>query len=394
LSWKSTPHFFIPGRTAWEILDKPIKIAGDDLEYKALRCKGIGVWNPKKGFRIPELHRLKTYEIPSPPTCELYNPGIARKHFGFSKNGDFKFITSSPSPFGGIGHDRALQEYTNALYLYNHGVSVTPPMLVAEYSDLFFKKKSMGVVVTLSRTTIPFRLNKILGQLDKYNPNYHIYYQNLIDNLEISRSLDPALQRIEILNILMTKIGDELRKFSSCGVYRHSGGLDNFFYCFKSKKVIFTDLDSSRLLNELPKVVQPLEILRDLISVMHKFLHVLTFQIEKSLYKIHDFKESDPLYSLMLGYFGSNFDTDVKVVSPILWKYFSATSLDTWRRQNFSEEKDVFYIFCLIALMPIYKKSKLNKKYESHWNQDDLLKKAQILSKERYKMLEILLEQV
>ncbi len=392
LSWETPPQFLAPGRTAWHVLKNPISVSGKP--FAALKLKGIGIWNPESAHQFRGQYEKKIYNAPHPPTSEKYETGQKVKHFGFSGQGDFRTLTSEISPFGGIEHRRALQEYEAALHLYKNKVSVTPPLLVAEYPDHLFEGKVMGVAVSLVEENNPYRLDRVLFQTEKNNPQFQKFYEALFEDLKVSKTSEPKMQRTEILAKLMQKVGEELYKFSSSGIYRHSGGLDNFYYCLGSQKVVFTDLDSSRFLKTTEKEIQPLEILRDQISVMHKFLHHLASLIEKSPYEVADFKSQDPLYAFLSAYFGGNFSTELKKISEVLWEYFESVPPDVWRSHHLSGEKDCFYIFCLIALSPLYKKTSLNEKYPNQWTQEALLKNAKTALGERYKTLECLLEKL
>ncbi len=390
LSWKTTPCFITPGRTAWHNLKERITLNG--IPYSALKLKGIGVWNPDHLRKSSRMQKEKTYNQPHPPTNIKYESGRQVKHFGFSKNGDYLNITSKVTPFGGIEHHRAVQEYEIALHLHNNQVSVTPPLLVIEYPDSFFGENTMGAVVSLVEESIPYRLDRIF-QGNQEDVNYWKFYKNLLDDLMIFPNKTLEAQKAKTLQKVMEKIGSELFKFSFCGAFRHSGGLDNFYYCFRTHQVVFTDLDSSLFLTRINEKNRPLEILRDLISVMHKFLHHLSALVNKSSSDvIRELRKNDPVYALLRAYFRDVSFIELQYLSDILWDYFEDTPPHIWRSYHLTGEKDMFYIFCLIILLPLYSKTDLQKKYPNSWKKMDLICKSKKSLGERYGELDFLLK--
>lgn len=406
LSWKETPIFIEPGRTAWHRFSSPLIIKNyTQCKVWAAKLKGVGLWNPLAASSYSGVHSVTFNEKPIGPETREYEYTARTSHIGFANDGAFRITYGEPAPFGGILHERAVNEYNNALTLLNKGVHATIPLLAVQYEDRFlFHGKPMGAVVSLAQVTYPSRLHGLLFYDEQQNR--YDYYQLLISELGISGEFAHAEVRLRALKEIGRKLGEAIRGFSEAGLYRYSGGLDNFLFCTQCKKVCLTDLDSSRPLRELPDNVKPLQVLRDLISILYKFLHRLGHPQIVNQYTLDAVLHNDVLAQVIEGYFPEvkeKHQATLQKASNTLWKMYiphffllKRNSQELARQPNiaynqYQIDRDLFFALALHMLLPIYQASMLNAVYPSNFNEGELIKRIKIFLQDRYEYFEHLL---
>jgi hypothetical protein len=161
LSWRDTPQFFKPGRTAWYTLLDPVQ-GVQGLTVYAAKIKGAGGWNPPDNSGLSGIRGANPEGLCQPSNREYTATG-SRSHFGINTEGEFCTVFSEPAPFGAIARKRARLEYENALHLMQAQVPAILPYRVVDYPDLDpFGKESLSVVVSLVPAPFPSRMEYFL----------------------------------------------------------------------------------------------------------------------------------------------------------------------------------------------------------------------------------------
>src|SRR5258707_2862944 len=176
-------------------------------------------------------------------------------------------------------HSKAVSEFEHGLLLERTGVKSISPILVVKYEGLNFEGAPMGAVASIAPDRYAFGLESILfwGVYDY--PGVRDYFRGVARSLGIAGEVVDKNARFRVLSLVYQQIGGLCRSFSEAGLFRHSGGLNNFYFCRATGQVFLTDLDSSLRTDTLPPTRCGLEILRDLISIIHKlFLHFAILQ--------------------------------------------------------------------------------------------------------------------
>ena len=209
-SWQTQPHFPHPGRTAWHVFKKPVHMKNDTGKtFYAAKLKGLGVWNPQNFPLYSGVHeRAFCCDAPALPSTFEYKFTSSIPHFGFTEAGCFKQVYSEPTPFGGILHRRAVQEYDNSYKLLAHGVPALVSLLVARLPACYkFMDQDMGIVVSLSEEVEPYRLHLIhFGENELSEPERK-YYTSLRESIGIPGNFSDEKVRLRTINALSRQIG-------------------------------------------------------------------------------------------------------------------------------------------------------------------------------------------
>jgi len=406
-SWQIEPQFPCPGRTAWHVFNKPVHLKNDkEKTFCAAKLKGIGVWNPEKFPLYSGVHDEVYYETPVRPTMNEYRFTSSIPHFGFTDEGCFQEVYSEPAPFGGILHRRAVQEYENMNRMLANGVPALVSLLVARLPECYkFMNQDMGIVVSLSEEREPYRLHLIHFGKNELNEQEHKYYSGLRQSLGIPGSFMDEKIRLQTINALARQIGKLLHDFSAAGLYRHSGGWEDLSFCLKNKQIFLADLDSNRSLAELTPCVQPLEILRDLSSSIHKLLNMVYYPTVLDKYTFSNLVAYDPISEMLSAYFPASEAEKIKNVARRFWDYFAPhyflmhryrnQVLGEWereRRRSYKMDDDIFFTLSILNLFPLYGESDLNSFYPGECTMDDLKEHARVFLGERYQYISYLLD--
>jgi hypothetical protein len=229
--------FVRPGRTAWVPVD----------DRTSLKLKGVGLW------RGPGTQPVR------PSTDVNTRP---RGHVGFTDSGRLRLIDSAPAPVGGITVDRAAREFRAAMDMWITSATGIRPVRLYRLAApaLHFppgaQGEPLGAVVTLVPTAHDQRLDTLFRPCDQLGPAE----QGFVAAVRRGRPV------LDALAALAGGYGRALRVFTATGFFRHSGSIDNWAVVPGSDAVFLTDLDSTRMLADVPAVRRPLEILRDLAS--------------------------------------------------------------------------------------------------------------------------------
>lgn len=406
VSWKEPPRFIQPGRTAWHFFEEPPTL-NDNIGcvlYTA-KLKGVGIWNPQMPGTYSGVHTNTYLETPNKPTTEEYKYTARIPHVGFDEKGCFKTVYSSSSPYGGLTHERAVQEFANGLILYKSGIHSTIPLMVVEYEGQYtFQGKKMGAVISLAPVKFPYRAHNIMF-LRNLEPEATKYWDEIRLSLRIQDSLDDEIARLKLLKIIGASFGKTLRGFAESGLYRHSGGLDNIFFCTQCHRAVLTDLDSSRNLNELASNVQALQVLRDIASVLYKFLYRLGHPDAINNYTIENLTKFNPLIDIIMGYFPESTELAAQQVSHRLLTYFVPYFFVLKKHQEMVQQdgliniqeyiidRNLFYVLCIKNLSSLFVGSKLASLYPYEHNDKEFMKNAQVFLGNQYEYLIYLLSQ-
>lgn len=397
ITWDIEPHFPFPGRTAWFRFGvKPFLQDGSGLYFHAAKIKGVGIWNPPSYQEYSGVHSDEFSSNPLPPLLKGYEYTSQSSHIGFTSTGEYSLVFGDSSPYGGMKYSRALNEYNNAYILYAQHVPSVTPFLVVSWKSLFYENEQLGMVVSLSSEPSPCRLHSVLYGDGVSNCNE--YVGSVYRSLEINDYLPLDTRRLTAVNILSRKIGGLMQEFSLAGLYRHSGGWDNFHYCTNTTNVFLTDLDSSKLVSELDIDLRSLYILRDFVSVLYKFFVRLVHPLALKLYSLSDLLRYDPIASMISGYFPLAANDRVFRVSKVLWDYFIpfveknkyGNSVDKSNKMD----RDFFFVLAMTAIFPIFLESKLGEKYLSPFSENDMLERAKLFLGGRYEYAVYLLSRI
>lgn len=404
VSWKEAPSFLQPGRTAWCLFeDMPNLKDGTGCVLSAAKLKGVGIWNPQTVESYSGVHANTYINTPIKPNVEEYKYTATTPHLGFDEKGQFTIVYSDPSPYGGMTHERAIREFNNALTLYKKGIHSTIPFVVVEYEEKYtFQEKRMGAVISLSPVKFPYRVHNIIFS-EHLEPEEAKYWDQIRLLMEVGGSLRNEITRLKMLKTIGSSFGRTLRGFAEAGLYRHSGGLDNIFFCTQCQRVVLTDLDSSRSLDELPPNIQALQVLRDITSVLYKFLYRLGHPLAINQYTLNNLIKYNPLTDIIIGYFPEVTETTVQQISERLLAYFAPHFFILKKYQKsilqnqYSEmpkyhiDRNLFYVLSIISLSPLLVSSNLISQDTYEHDLKQLMENAKCFLGEQYEYLIYLL---
>jgi len=316
VSWHTSPTTWTGGRSAWFALDRSAAPERDRIgALQGLKIKGLG----SSG---------EADDTPAhPPSTEVYVRGPGYRdapHLGFDARGEFCLVDSPPAPRGGMLLDAAEREFDIASHLLAQGVQTVAPIAVFSYPDCTFEGRQMGAVVT----GVPFsefragagtRLSALDGSAQAD------YVRTLAAAYAVDLDRQPwGTARLELFAHVSEAIGRSLRCFSEAGCYRYSSHPANFGLDGATRTAFPVDLDSSRLVAELPPDQVALLLCRDAMSGV---FHVAT-EIVRPAYASASTSEQvalapNPMLGFLRGYFS---DTDVEPeLCEGVWRYAQET---------------------------------------------------------------------
>jgi hypothetical protein len=406
-SWnEKVPAFPRPGRGAWHALDQEATLKADPaLQFQAAKLKGVGLWNPSQPGRCTEgnnkLHDGEFSDAPIPPLTDELEYLMTYPHIGFNKEGEYAFVFSSPSPVGGILHERAYLEFWAAERLIDCGVPSIAPLAVIEYGQsLQFKGKPMGAVITLSPEIAPYRISEVLfgSALTRgSDPGFDRYYDKMREALNIAGDPEDEAVRLQVICALARQAGKLIHDFSMTGMYRYSGDWGNFVYCVKRKELFLIDLDSIQDMESIAQPLRSLQAWRDLASSVYRMIAKIAYPTALDKYTLNNLMAHDPVHAFISGYFPDLPNVEIRAVSQRLWNYFiphlflikkhrdairSEWSSD--RRKTYKMDYDLFYILALTSLQPLLAKSDIGQKYPSQPTREEMWRKAERFLGERF----------
>lgn len=403
-SWNGVvPHFNRRGRGAWELLTAPVALKDDPTRrFHAAKLKGVGLWNPVLPGDAEFSNKLHddAGQEPVPPLTDLLEYLVTYPHFGISNEGEYKYAYSSPSPIGGIVHERAHREFWSAERLIRAGVPSIAPLFVIRYGDdLTFQGQPMGAVLTLSPGAAAYRISEVLfgaAMQRGADPKFDVHYDEMRAALDIDGDPDDERVRLQVICALARQAGKLLHDFSLAELYRYSGDWGNFVYSVESRQLFLIDLDSVQDLNHLPEAVRPMQVWRDLASAIYRMLAKIGYPTALDRYTLDNLLEFDPVAAKIAGYFPEIDETEIRAVSRRMWSYFIPhlfllkkhrqairTEWDGDRRKSYKMDHDLFYIIALTCLRPLFDRSEVGRKYPSAITEADMWGKAERFLGER-----------
>jgi len=397
-SWNGcVPTFTRRGRGAWETLEPDVGLkANPAVRFHAAKLKGVGLWNPSRPGDSAFSNKLHDGdgEEPVPPLTDLLEYLVTYPHFGIGKDGEYRYAYSSPSPIGGIVHERAHREFWVAERLIAHGVPSIAPFAVVEYDKtLNFQGQPMGAVITLSPGLSPYRISEILfgaGLVRDTDPKFDKHYDVIREQLGVDGDPDDEHVRLEVICLLAKQAGKLLHDFSMAELYRYSGDWGNFVYSEESRGLFLIDLDSCQDINNLPDAVKPMQVWRDIVSATYRMVGKLGYPTALDKYTLKNVIDYDPITALLSGYFSEVPEEEIRPYSLKLWSAFvphmfilkkhmepirSEWSGDA--RKSFKMDHDLFYVLALTLLRPLFERSAVGRKYPSPLTHDDMIGKAE-----------------
>ena len=410
-SWKQTPTFPRRGRVALHTFKEPLTLKSKPaLRLKAAKIKGVGAWNPESlgRFRDPLLGSF--IEEPIPPTTEPLTSFVSYPHLGFTEAGDYSFVYGDLAPVGGILHERALLEYSNAKTLVEHNVPTIVPLAVLQYEEKYtFQEKPMGVAICLLPDTSSYRLSEVqFGAATQrgVDESGDKFYDRIREGLKIEGDPTSEATRLQTINVLCRQVGKIIHDFTAAGLYRYSPEWSNFEYDFERQKIVLTDLDSSLRLSDLSPDLQMLQALRDLGSAVYRTISKFYTPSVLDQYTLANLLAYDPLFELIMGYFPEADESAVKQITQKLWNCFvpyfflvkkhrkeiKGGEWSSERRRSYKMDHDLFYILSMTMLYPLFQRSDIFELYPSKISYDDLLHKAKGYLGDRYEYFQYLMK--
>ncbi len=406
------PLFMRPGRVAWHLLEEDVSLKADSsVHYCAAKLKGVGLWNPKSSSShfSTTLHK-DGYSLEAvPPLTDVLEYLVTYPHMGINNEGEYMFAYSSPSPIGGIVHDRAHLEYWAAKRLIENGVPSIAPLAVLQYGDsLQFKGQPMGAVITLSPGVASFRISEVLfgAALERgSDPEFDAHFDAMRESLDIEGDPNDERTRLKVISKLARQAGKLIHDFSMSGMYRYSGDWGNFIYSVERNELFLVDLDSVQDIDNLPAPARPLQVLRDIASSVYRMTAKFGYPTALDKYTLNNLLEFDPIAELLRGYFIDIPEEEIKTVSRRLWNYFIPHLLllkkntddirNHWsgdRRKSYKMDHDLFNILALTSLQPLFAKTEIGKKYAADIiSENDMFKKAEHFLGGRYEYFNYLM---
>ena len=265
VSWKTMPPFSRAGRSALLALDEPIEVdtVNGKVRVDLLKIKGVGLYDYDGNISQPSSTHFQ----------------MIVSHLSITKDGDFSMIPPSTKPLGGLILPQADMEYMVADRLFANNIPTEIPIRLYHYKDpeLFFETKAgvkhdLGVVVVGQHNQAYDRADIAL--------NYHETTEEsraLLDNYAKALGIDISIEpELTLFAEIYRSYGHYIRKYSECGLYRHSGHGTNIGLSLHTKSIYFSDIDSCRFLSECGKIDTPLQVMRDALSGIYNLLVTFT----------------------------------------------------------------------------------------------------------------------
>ena len=404
-SWNGVvPTFTRRGRGAWEQLNETVRLkANPDVTFCAAKLKGVGLWNPILPGDAEYSNKLHDdmSQDPVPPLTDLLEYLVTYPHFGISNEAEYKYAYSSPSPIGGIVHERAHREFWSSQRLVEHGVPTIAPLAVIQYDEsLRFQDQPMGAVITLSPGSASYRISEILfgaALARGTDPTFDAHYDGIRASLGIEGDPDDERVRLQVVQRLARDAGKLLHDFSLCGMYRYSGDWGNFVYSVETDQLFLIDLDSVQDMGNLPPEAKAMQAWRDLVSAIYRMTAKLGYPTALDQYTLDNLLEFDPIAAKISGYFPDIPEDEIRPLSRRLWNYFiphlfllkkhRAAIREEWdgdRRKSYKMDHDLFYILALTTLRPLFERSEVGRMYPSKITEEDMWAKAERFLGDRY----------
>lgn len=278
---------YSPGRTCYYRLKYPIMY--ENVLYYSVKIKGAGFYDTTNEVIAPG----KTAFVRREP------------HYGFDDKGNAIKVFSDIAPFGGIVLSKAIREYDNFDLLSRNNVSTLFPLAVIEYESLLFEQEKLAVIMALCTEKFPLRMYRLLWPAERLSKTECDYYNFLLKKEEIDGNIFQFKARAELIQKLATKYTSEIRKFSECGLYIHSGGWSNIQYNSQINNIVLVDLDSSRCINRKQYSMRNLYAIRDFISNMYRLLISLYNPNIISQYNEDIIRDKNYIFYLLAGFFSN-----------------------------------------------------------------------------------------
>lgn len=371
VSWKEKPIFPRRGRMAWHVLQTPLTHIGlAQQTLRAAKIKGVGAFNPPEEAtgRDPIL-ASSSYE-PIPPTTEPLESFATYPHLGFCSDGNIEVVFGDTAPIGGILHERAVREFETAKRLSECGVLTIEPYLIVKYGNMDrFHGREMGAVVSLTPDAAPYRISEVQtgAALSKdCDPQRRDYYMRLLNALEVEGDPWSENTRLTAICILAEKVGRAMRLFSEAGLYRYSAEFPNFDFNFDKVDVVFTDLDSTHFLEDLPKNIQSRQVLRDAASMLYHLIAKFSGPTTLGAFSVRQLTRHDPLHCALRGYLSGASDQKIAEVTTALWRLYvphfcllnghKQKIQNEWsqeRRRSYKMDHHLFFLAAMLGIKAI-----------------------------------------
>jgi hypothetical protein len=270
-------------------------------------------------------------------------------------------------------------------------------MAVRYAADMVFNSQRLGAVVSLSPSAEPYRLHGLHLGPPSTSESEALFLASVCRTLGISGGIQLESVRLKALARLSSSIADILSRMAIAGLFRHSGGLDNFTFDMEAGTPAFIDLDSTLEMETVPFSLRPLYAVRDLISFIQKLLNKFYHPSVLPLYSPAEIVASDCVCAALQRYFPSADSHAIARASSAIWgmywpMYFTCRAvadadLITFHRIRRALKMDfgVFYAVALFVCSQLYPHSRVSERYKPMYSLDRLqLSISRYLGPDRY----------
>jgi len=390
IAWRAPPSFYKPGRSAWYLLQQPLTL-DSGVTVHAAKLKGAGGWNPSVDSNLSGL---------SQPSNLEYTATGRRAHFGINTDGEFCTTYSDPAPFGAIAHNRARLEFDNATRLQAAAVPSIIPYQLIDYTDLDgFRGEPLSVAVSLVPTELPTRLESLLLGDGHLNEAEKKATQTIIKYYTPSNVSHPGMTQARPW--VAREIGQLVRRLNACGLYRHSSAWDNFMFDSQSECLFLTDLDSTRLLEDLAPELRGLQQFRDFASALYRLANSLYKPFVIKSHSFSELRQYDPFAGIISGYFDLSLD-EAKPYTDSLWRYFGShwflilgvcdrlTQFPLEQRKSYRMVSNVFYCLAMWSLRSVYQSRQKHLELEGIPDDKELERRIALYLGESFELFKLL----
>jgi hypothetical protein len=253
----------------------------------------------------------------------------------------------------------------------------------------------MGAGITLSTEQLPYRAH--VDYIGEYGEIAKSYFLRLYEVLGIEGDPQNPFVRWQAFAAVCQHVGGLLRGFAEAGLYRYGAHLENLHFDINRGELFLTDLDSSLRLDDLPSVAQPLQVLRDVASALHKIALRFHYFVTLDRCPIAQVRTVDPFAALLRGYFSEAAVESLNRAVEPLWlaiiphwllrKRFRDV-MATWdrdRMRSYEVDRDVFYCLAMIRVFGFFTASSPACRRLSGLSEDGIRERAlRFLGTERF----------
>ena len=333
----------IPHESTWYPQAGRTLVIRDEKSSVLIKVKGAGFFNPS-GVSFSGTRRttmpVPEGPVPIEPLQEAFQRDLIHVDPADEPPHRMESVHSTFAPVGGMTLQTAMNDQHIFAKLTSAGLPSNRPLATYKYHELFLNEQQMGVSVaqlpanTLSIT--PYNLY-LAWQEAQIGSEAIDFFKGYTGNREFT--LSNATHRLTALAKLARVAGELLIKFSTqAGLYRFSGSPDNWNIRFNtSEPFFFSDVDTSRSLDNILPAQWGWEVLRNLISAIHQwfyfFLPCLTYAESGYSASMLQERSHDFVRAILYGFFSESDQNIFDKTMEKMWQFFTPV-LQTVEQQS------------------------------------------------------------